>query len=89
MKPPRQPLFVAPHTYRRRRLMDAARMLPVLGLALVLLPILWTPAAGGERSTAVDGIYLFLVWGGLIAAARLLAPGLDMAKPDPRDHREG
>ena len=43
--------------------------------------MLWTPENGGGRRTALDGVYLFLVWGGLIAVARLLAPGL--AAPDP------
>lgn len=88
MKPPRQPLFVAPHTYRRRRLVDAARMLSALGLVLVLLPMLWAPEPGGIRATSTDGLYLFGIWGALILAARLLAPGLDAAlpdRPDPRD----
>ncbi len=87
MKPPRQPLFVAPRTYRRRRLMDAARMLPVLGLVLMLVPMLWAPQPGGLRTTSTDGFYLFLIWGGLILAARLLAPGLDTTPPDARDDR--
>ena len=35
MTPPRQPPFLARKTYRRRRMMDAARMLPVLGALVV------------------------------------------------------
>lgn len=89
MKPPRPPLFVARTTYRRRRLADAARMLPVLGMVLMLLPMLWAPAADGTRSTATDGIYLFVIWGALIGAAALLAPRLDAGPPDPRDPPEG
>lgn len=85
MKPPRQPLFVARRTYRRRRLMDAARMLPVVALVLFLLPMLWAPAAGHLRLTAPDGIYLFAIWAALIVAARLLAPGLDPDPPGPDD----
>lgn len=60
-------------TYRRRRLMDIARLLPVLGALLLALPLLWPeasahPAArsGVSMSTAI--IYIFAVWGGLIAA---------------------
>lgn len=86
MKPARQPLFVAPRIYRSRRLRDAARILPVAGLALMLLPMLWTPAGEAARSTARDGIYLFVLWGALILAARLLAPRLsedDPAGPHP------
>lgn len=50
-------------------------MLPVAGAFLVLLPILWRPAADGH-GTAVEGIYLFGVWAGLILIARLLATPL-------------
>lgn len=76
MKPSRQPLFVARRTYRRRRMGDAARMLPVLAAGLFLVPVLWAPLPGEVRSTASDGIYLFLVWAMLIVAARLLVVGL-------------
>lgn len=72
----RTPLFLARRTYRRRRLMDGARMLPVLGAFFVLLPILWVPADGAGQNTARDGVYLFAVWAALIVLARLLAPGL-------------
>lgn len=81
MRRPGPPLFLQRLPYRRRRRIDGARLLPVLGLFLLLLPMLWTPENGGGRRTALDGVYLFLVWGGLIAVARLLAPGL--AAPDP------
>lgn len=81
MRRPGTPLFLQRLPYRRRRRIDAARLLPVLGLFLLLLPILWIPDDGTGRRTALDGVYLFLIWGGLIAAARLLAPGL--ALPDP------
>ncbi|MFN3938595.1 MAG: hypothetical protein ACK4KW_13585 [Gemmobacter sp.] len=84
MKPPRQQIFVERQTYRRRRLRDAARILPVVGLLLVLLPMLWAPDATGSRLTGTDGIYLFLIWGGLVGAAALLAPRLeDDSEPDP------
>ncbi len=83
MKPPRQPLFVAPRIYRSRRLRDAARILPVAGLVLMLMPMLWAPAGEAARSTARDGIYLFVLWGALILAARLLAPRLSDDPPGP------
>jgi hypothetical protein len=89
MKPARPPLFVARSTYRRRRLADAARMLPVLGMVLTVLPMLWSPGTDGARSTALDGIYLFAIWGALIGAAAWLAPRLEAAAPDPRDPPEG
>lgn len=76
---PRPPRFLARQTYRRRRLTDAARILPVVGLFLFLIPILWQPAETPAHDTASGGIYLFGAWFVLIVAAfllsRALAPG--------------
>lgn len=73
------PLFLARVPYRRRRLRDAARLLPILGLFLLLLPLLWTH---GDRTslTAGDVIYFFLVWVGLIGVAAAFAPGLSIGE---------
>lgn len=68
----RGPLFLARPGYRSRRLSDAARLLPLAGLFLLWLPLVWGPDAG----TARVGIYLFAVWAGLIGIAALLAPRL-------------
>lgn len=86
----RPPLFVARRTYRRRRLRDAARLLPLFGAFLFLLPILWEPGASAQRDTAPDGIYLFAIWGLLIAVAAAMAPGLRAETQDdgaPRDEQ--
>ncbi len=40
MRKPKRPLFLARAPYRRRRLRDAARLLPVVGGFLLLLPLL-------------------------------------------------
>ncbi|GAB4258830.1 MAG: hypothetical protein Kow0013_01010 [Pararhodobacter sp.] len=87
MKRPRPPLFLERDTYRRRRLMDGARVLPVLGLVLMLLPVLWTQ--GGRMGTAGEAVYLFGLWLALIVAAALLAGPLRNAlrrdvPPEPR-----
>ncbi len=71
----RSPLFLARRSYRRRRLRDAARLLPVFGAFLFLLPILWEPAATDQRDTAPDGVYLFAVWAVLIPRGRRHVPG--------------
>ena len=76
MKRTRAPLFLKRRSYRQRRLRDAARMLPVFGLFLMLVPILWKPAETARPDTAPDGIYLFIVWFGLVLVAALMAPGL-------------
>lgn len=76
MKRTRAPLFLKRGSYRKRRLRDGARMLPVLGLFLFLLPILWAPGETAEADTATDGLYLFAVWIALVLVAALMAPGL-------------
>jgi hypothetical protein len=88
VKRPGLPLFLQRRPYRRRRKIDAARLLPVFGAFLLLLPMLWDPVARGSRGTVHDGLYLFVVWAGLIAVARLLAPSLtvdERPKPDEGD----
>ena len=70
------PLFLARRSYRRRRLMDAARLLPLLGLVLILLPGLWHPADTSRPDTAHGLIYLFVIWALLVVAAAALARGL-------------
>lgn len=84
MRRPKAPLFLGRASYRRRRLSDAARMLPVVGAFLVLLPILWSPGQTPAPDTGVDGIYLFGVWAALIAGAAALAPVL-RGKSDPME----
>ena len=69
---PRGPnIFLERETYRRRRLLDAARVLPVLGIALWLVPLLWpeTPEEGVPMSVAL--VYVFGVWAVLILLAFL------------------
>lgn len=76
-----QPLFLARRSYRRRRMIDGVRLLPLLGVVLLMLPALWQPAATPEPDTGRGTIYLFVVWCGLVVAAlafaRALGPALD------------
>ena len=78
MRRPSAPLFLARAVYRKRRLRDAARMLPILGLFLWLLPALWA----GPASAGRDWVYVFAVWAGLIALAAALSPGLAEAESE-------
>ena len=75
-----QPLFLARRSYRRRRMMDAARVLPVAGAVILMLPALWSPEATPEPDTARGTVYLFAAWGMLIACAFLLARRLGDAQ---------
>lgn len=52
-------------------MMDAARILPVVGFVAVLLPVLWT--SGGRMGTGGQAVYIFSLWLGLVGAAALLS----------------
>ena len=67
----RPPIFLQPETYRRRRLIDAARLLPVFGTFLILVPCLLLPR-GLPGTTASLMLYLFLVWTLLIVFAAMI-----------------
>lgn len=67
------PLFVERHTYRRRRLMDAARFVPVVGLGLWWVPLLWGQAESGPVHTSSAGLYIFGVWSLLIAVGLFIS----------------
>lgn len=67
------PVFLERQSYRRRRLTDAARLLPLAGAALFAVPLLWPTAedAGSgiaPMPTSVAIIYLFSIWAALILA---------------------
>ncbi len=68
-----KPVFVERRAYRRRRIVDAAGLLPLVGAVLVCLPLLWT----GPRETPVPTtgamIYFFGLWLALTVAAALLS----------------
>ena len=92
MQPPRAPVFLARETYRRRRLIDALRLLPVIGMIVFLSPLVG--GSGYQRATAQSGIFIFAGWFVLIGATWLLgrllarAPGTGdplEAAGDPRD----
>lgn len=87
---PREPLFLARQNYRRRRLADAARGLPVFGAVLFMLPLL--SAGYGRNDTVGWQVYVFLIWLLLIVVAAVLARGVartpedsEMSGADARD----
>lgn len=63
------PLFLARDSYRHRRLIDAARLMPFFVAALWLVPMFWSE----DQSTARGMIYLFGVWFVTIVVSALLA----------------
>ncbi len=74
-RPPR-PQFLARDSYRMRRLMDAAKFLPLFGFVLLLLPLMRHSPDVEAPPTASEMVYLFLVWFGLILLALLMSLGL-------------
>ena len=71
-----RPLFLERASFRRRRLGDAARVLPVLAAVLILVPVWWTPAL---VSFAGGAVWLFSIWAALIAAVWALHRALARA----------
>lgn len=87
MRGQRPPLFLARAVYRRRRLRDAARLLPLMGVFLLLLPLLWSD--GRAEGAGQDWTYIFGIWAVLIALAAALAPGLAASDPEGAQDEAG
>lgn len=62
---PDRPLFLERASFRRRRLGDAARVLPVVAALLVVVPVWWFPE---QVSFAGGAVWLFGLWAALIVA---------------------
>ncbi|WP_170761920.1 hypothetical protein [Ruegeria lacuscaerulensis] len=84
----RPSLFLERQSYRRRRLTDAARLLPFLGAALLALPLLWP---GGQDTQ--DGVplssaifYIFTCWAAMIVASLIF--GIAARRMVARDDSE-
>ncbi|QBF32563.1 hypothetical protein [Thalassococcus sp. S3] len=70
MTPGGPSVFLERQSYRRRRLLDAARFLPVLGALLFAFPLLWPkPETGEAVSMSSAMLYVFGVWAVLIGLA--------------------
>jgi ABC-type uncharacterized transport system permease subunit len=70
------PVFLEHRSYRQRRLMDALRLLPLVGMLLWMVPVLWPVADSAGAVDAVRPIkmsqavtYVFVVWLVLIVCA--------------------
>jgi hypothetical protein len=82
----RRPLFLARASYRRRRIGDAARILPIIGGILWMVPLLWPVEgiAGVKTSSAM--FYLFLVWMALIIGGYFLSRPLQTPASGAENH---
>lgn len=79
-------IFLERRTYRKNRLQDAARLLPVLGMILFFGPVFITEDSGSESapSLAMWLVYCFVVWLVLIVVTALVSRALkDAPAGDP------
>lgn len=74
VKAPRASEFLEQSVYKRRRLVDAVKLLPILGACLFLLPALIL--GGGTGSTAARLVYFFFTWVALIMICATLVRAL-------------
>lgn len=78
-----QRLFLERRTYRRNRLQDAARLLPVLGAGLCFGPV-FIRGDGSEGPGLADWlVYFFVIWIGLILVTALVSRALEGEGPNP------
>lgn len=81
-----EPTFLVRSSYRQRRLRDVAWLLPVFGLLLICVPLLWPKDGSGQSGTADATIYLFVVWFLLIliaaGLARIVRPDMGESEDD-------
>lgn len=92
-----QAVFLERQSYRRRRLLDLSRLLPLLGVLMLLIPLLWPDADGLEqladddRPMPMSGAiaYIFAVWAALILGAALFGIGARRWGGDDRRSEPG
>ncbi len=82
MNQPASSPYLERRTYRRRRMIDAVRLLPILGILLFLVPLLWSTDNQDPAATARGFVYIFAIWAGLIVLAAGLTRLLRSSEPD-------
>ncbi len=79
--PPKPPIFLQRQNYRQRRVRDAARFLPFVGIILWALPLSWANDPDGGPIGSAGLIYIFAVWVLLIVLAAFLASRIHADPP--------
>ncbi|MEY8841653.1 hypothetical protein AB9K41_21710 [Cribrihabitans sp. XS_ASV171] len=91
-RPAPPPVFLERQSYRRRRLSDAARLLPLMAAGLFAIPLLWPLEREGADPVPMSSavLYVFTVWAMLIVVAVLFAiaarrwTGREVQEPEMR-----
>jgi len=65
--------------YRQRRIRDAARVLPIVAVALMVLPLMWPRNEPEQSLTSSSIIYLFSLWIVLVVLTFILSKVLRFA----------
>lgn len=65
-------VFLERQGYRQRRLIDALRLLPFLGVILLAIPLLWSEGPEDGLATSRAMVYIFGSWGALTVASALI-----------------
>lgn len=84
-RPPRQPLFLQRASYRQRRVRDAAKLVPFLGVILWTIPLAWPKEGQDGHIGASSLIYIFGVWVVLIVLTVVLASRIKDDAPAAED----
>jgi len=71
-RPSTSRIFLERASYKQRRLIDAARLLPLVGVLLWSIPLLWGPEDDTVTSNADALLYVFGVWVLLIGLSALI-----------------
>lgn len=84
-------VFLEQRSYRRRRMIDGARLLPVIAAWLFMLPLLW-PAQGvhaeDPRALSDALVYVFAVWLVLTLISGLFVFLIGDVEPE-KDRKDG
>ena len=81
--PQEKPVFLERRRYRAERLHDVAKILPILGIVLLFIPLLWRGDAQTSNAFALQ--YIFGIWLLLILLTWLVARRLAGSEANDKD----
>ncbi len=76
-----EPQFLDLKSYRRKRMVEVAKLLPILGGLCILLPLPFLFVVPLDGNATALALYFFAVWLFLVLAALVLARVLGPARP--------